>query len=95
MSILIWLANVLTLLVGTIVIYLLYEGIFAFFEEPRSFSLPFLYFIIIPLFGGVLAVWFSWKSTGFILGVYTITSIISAIIEIKDYRKYKVDNNLE
>ena len=90
MSVLIWIANIVTLLVGTVVIYFLYEGIIALFEEPRSFSLPLLSFLMIPLLGGILAIWFSWKSTGIILGIYTIIHIISAIIEIVDYRNYKM-----
>lgn len=77
-----WFANVITLLVGSIVIYFLYEGLIAFFAGSRSFSLPLAMFLIIPLFGGVLAIWFSWKSTAIILGLYSVSLVLSAILEI-------------
>ena len=70
-----WLANFLTLLVGSLLLSLLYEAI----AGNKAFSLALSSICLVTLVGSVLAIRVSWKSTGILLGLDAVCNVVGAL----------------
>jgi hypothetical protein len=71
------LLHMAVLLAGSVLFSILYEAA----AGNRQFSLPLMNFILVPVVGGILSIWFGWISTGIILGIYGACMIIGGFAE--------------
>ena len=65
------------LLVGSLILSLVYEGI----AGNASFSLPFANIFLVVVIGAVLYWFFGFKSTVIILGLYAVWAVVGGLIE--------------
>ena len=73
----VWLANFATLIIGSLFLTVIMELI----AGNKRFTLQFGNIFLITLIGGILALWFSWKSTGILLGLYAIFIVCIGIYQ--------------
>ncbi len=75
----VWLSNFATLIIGSFLLTVIMELI----AGDKRFSLQLGNIFFITLVGSILSVWFSWKSTGILLGLYAIYIVAAGINEKK------------
>ena len=73
----VWLSNFATLIIGSLILTVVMELI----AGNKRFTLQFGNIFLVTVTGSILAVWFSWKSTGILLGLYAIFVVCMGIYE--------------
>ncbi len=68
---------VATLLIGSLILSLVYEGV----AGNESFSLPFMNIFLVVVVGMVLYWFFGFKSTVIVLGIYAVWAVVGGLIE--------------
>jgi hypothetical protein len=71
------LANIAVLIVGSLFLSLVYEGV----AGNESFSLDFGGILLVTVVGGVLAPWYGWISTGIVLGVWGLICVVGGLAD--------------
>ena len=72
-----FLLAVATLLIGSLFLSLVYEGV----AGNESFSLPFAGIFLVVVVGSVLYYFFGFKSTVIVLGLYAAWAVVGGLIE--------------
>ena len=68
---------VAALLMGSVILSLVYEGI----AGNESFSLPLANILLVVVVGGILYWYFGFRSTVIILGLYAVWAVVGGLIE--------------
>ncbi len=55
-------------------------------SRERRFSLPIGHIVYVTLFGGWLAYWYGWISTGVVLGIYFVYRLGTDLVEWRSAR---------